>query len=107
MTLEQNPEGAAPPHIPIGPPEGPTSAARAIFWNEREFRAGWRLLIYLLFVVLLTLAETFLAVALHFPQIARAGLTATSMLVQEGVGLLATLAAAAIMGRLESRPFGA
>jgi CAAX protease family protein len=106
MTLELNPESTAPPRPPIGPPEGPTSGAKAIFWNEREFRAGWRLLIYLLFVVLFALAETFLTIALHFPQVARTGITATSMLVQECVGLIAMFAAAAIMGMLEARPFG-
>jgi membrane protease YdiL (CAAX protease family) len=106
MALEQNPESTAPPKIPMGPPEGPVSGAKAIFWNEREFRAGWRLLIYLLFVVLFTLAGTFLATALHFPQITRAGVTATSMLVQESLGLIAVFAAAAIMGLLEARPFG-
>ncbi len=106
MTLEQNPESTAPPQIPIGPPEGSVSGAKAIFWNEREFRAGWRLLIYLLFVVLFMLAGTFLTTVLHFPQVARAGITATSMLVQECIGLIAALAAAAIMGVLEARPFG-
>jgi membrane protease YdiL (CAAX protease family) len=106
MALEQNPERTVPPKIPMGPPEGPMSGAKTIFWNEREFRAGWRLLIYLLFVVLFTLAGTFLATALHFPQITRAGVTATSMLVQECLGLIAVFAAAAIMGLLESRPFG-
>jgi membrane protease YdiL (CAAX protease family) len=107
MTLDKNPENIMPPPIPMGPPEGPVSGAKAVFWNEREFRAGWRLLIYLLFVVLFTLAGTFLATALHFPQITRAGVTATSMLVQECVGLIAVFAAAAIMGLLEARPFGA
>ena len=106
MALEQNPESTAPPQTPIGPPGGPIRGAKAIFWNEREFRAGWRLLVYLLFVVLFTLAGTFLTMVLHLPQIARTGLTATSMLVQECVGLIAAFAAAAIMGLLEARPFG-
>jgi uncharacterized protein len=106
MTLDQNHGSTATPQIPMGPPAGPMSGAKAIFWNERELRAGWRLLIYLLFVVLFTLAGTFLATALHFPQITRAGVTATSMLVQECIGLIAVFAAAAILGRLEARPFG-
>src|SRR5580692_10854861 len=76
MTLERNPESTAPPQIPIGPPDGPVTGAKAIFWNEREFRAGWRFLMYLLFVVLFTLAGTFLATALHLPQIADGDLTA-------------------------------
>ena len=106
MTVYQNPENTVQMKIPMGPPEGPISGAKAIFWNEREFRAGWRLLMYFLFVVLFTLAGTFLATALHFPQITRAGVTATSMLVQESLGLIAVFAAAAIMGLLEARPFG-
>ncbi len=107
MTLEQNPESTAPPQIPIGPPEGSVSGAKAIFWNEREFRSGWRLLIYLLFVSLFTLAGAFLTRILNFPQFARTGFTATTMLVQETTGVIATFAAAAIMGLLEARPFGA
>ena len=104
MTLEQNPESAMP-QAPIGPPDGPASGAKAILWNEREFRAGWRLLIYLLFVVLFTLAGTFLTTALHLPQIADGDLTATSTLVHDGIGVIAIFAAAAIMGMLEARPF--
>jgi CAAX protease family protein len=107
MDLEQNPASAPLPKIPMGPPEGPRRGMNAIFWNEREFRAGWRLLVYLLFFVLLGLAGVFLTIALHLPQITRTSLTATSMLAQESVLLIAALAAAAIMGLLEARPFGA
>jgi membrane protease YdiL (CAAX protease family) len=56
--------------------------------------------------VLFMLAGTFLAMALHFPQTDRTGITATSMLVHECFGVIATFAAAAIMGMLEARPFG-
>src|SRR5882672_409074 len=91
---------------PLSPPEGPINFARSIFWNECELRAGCRFLIYLLFVVLFTMAGTFLATALHFPQIDRTGITATSMLVHECVRVITTFAAAAIMGILEARPFG-
>jgi CAAX protease family protein len=105
MTVDKIPE-TAPPRPPLGPPEGPTSGAKAIFWNKHEFRAGWRLLIYLLLVVLFIMAETFLTTALHFPQFPRTSFTATSMLVQECVGVIAAFAAAAVMGKLEARPFG-
>jgi len=105
MTLEQNPEGAGPRRVPMGPPEGSTTGRKRIFWNEREFRAGWRLLIYLLFVVLFTLGGTFLATVLHFPQVARTSFTVTAMLVQEVTGVIVTFAAARIMGLLEARPF--
>jgi len=106
MNSEQNPERAQPNQPLIGPPEGPITGAKSFFWNEREFRAGWRLLVYmLLFVLLVTVAGT-LANALHLPRISTTSLTATSMLVQEGVGIIGSLAAAAIMGMLEARPFG-
>lgn len=107
MTLEQIPESTAPPQIPMGPPKGPLTGTRAIFWNEREFRAGWRFLIFLLIDVLFTLAGNFLTAFLHLPKAARENPTATSILVQECFELIAVFAATAIMGRLEGRPIGA
>jgi membrane protease YdiL (CAAX protease family) len=106
MTLEQNPESTAAPRPPLGPPEGRIGAVQAIFWNERELRAGWRLLVYLLLFFLIAWAENLVATVLHLPQINRTSLAATSMLVQEAIGMIAALAAAAIMGMLEARPFG-
>jgi len=105
MALEQIPESTAP-EVPIGPPEGPLSTGKAIFWNEREIRAGWRILIYLLLVVMIGVVEAILARLLHLPQMTRTNITATSMIVQEATGAIAALAAAAIMGMLEARPFG-
>ncbi len=105
MTAEQLPENTGM-RSPIGPPQGPASHTTAIFWNDREFRAGWRLLIFLLFVVVIILSENFLISGLHLAQIVRAGFTATSMLIQEAFGIIAAFAAAAIMGMLEGRPFG-
>ena len=106
MTLDHHPENTTDPKIPIGPSESPVTGAKAIFWNEREFRAGWRLLIYLLFVVIFTFAGNFLARVLHLPRAARTIPTAPSVLVQECIGLIAVFAATAIMSLLESRPFG-
>src|SRR5271166_5723505 len=105
MTPEQIPENAEL-QSPIGPPQGPASRATAIFWKKCELRAGWRLLIFLLFVVVILLFETFLMSALHLPQVSRTGFTATSMLIQEAAGIIAAFAAAAVMGMLEARPFG-
>ncbi len=105
MTPEQNPESAGL-RSPLGPPEGPITGARSIFWNEHEFRAGWRLLIFLFLAFVFTLAETLLTQALHLPQIGRTGITATAMLVQESIGVIAVFAAAAIMGMVEDRAFG-
>jgi membrane protease YdiL (CAAX protease family) len=106
MTPDQIPFSGPPPRPPLGPPGGRISSVEAIFWNEREFRAGWRLLIFILIDVLFTLAGNFLMMAVHFPQIACAGVTATSILGQECVGVIAVFAATAIMGLLEGRPFG-
>jgi len=107
MDLEQDPSSAAPPPSPLSPPAGRASGATAILYNEREFRAGWRLLIYFLFFALIALAGSFLTMILHLPQPTRTNLTATGLLVQELTGLVAALAAAVIMGFLESRRFGA
>jgi uncharacterized protein len=106
MTLEQNPESIPPARLPLAPPEGPIRGAKAIFFNEREFRAGWRLLVYIMLVALFGFAETLLIKALHLPTVNRLGLTVTSTLVQEISGLIAVFAAAAIMGKFEARPFG-
>jgi membrane protease YdiL (CAAX protease family) len=107
MDPEQNPPSAAPPPSPLSPPAGGASGSNAIFYNDREFRAGWRLLIFLLLFAFVALAGSFLTIVLHLPQPARTNLSPTGLLVQESTGLLAALAAAAIMGFLEGRSFGA
>jgi membrane protease YdiL (CAAX protease family) len=106
MEPDQNPETIPPARLLIGPPHGPASFAKNIFWNEREFRAGWRLIIYSVIVFVILLVETALSKALHLPQIAVAGVTATSIIVQDGISLLAVFVAAGIMGMLEDRPLG-
>jgi len=106
MTPEQTSDTS---HLrsPLGPPPGPVTGAKSIFWNETELRAGWRVLLYLLIVFLIAVAETFLTTLVHLPQLGRTGITASAMLVQECIGVLATFAAAAIMSMIEDRPFGA
>ena len=106
MTTEPNLDTS---HLrsPLGPPPGPVTGAKSIFWNETELRAGWRVLLFLLIVFLFTVAETFLTTLAHLPQLGRNGITASAMLVQECIGVLATFAAAAIMSMIEDRPFGA
>lgn len=106
MTFEKKPEPQANPRSLLAPPGGTIDGPKAIFWNERELRAGWRLLIYLLLFVTLASAAVYLTIALHFPQVMRGNITAPAMLVQEGVGAIAAMAAAAIMGALEQRDFG-
>ncbi len=107
MTFEPHPETPGPSRPPMAPPGGTPDWAKDIFWNEREFRAGWRLLIYLLIFGLFVGAGTFLSIALHFPQVTRTIMTPTGLLIQESIGVIAAIAAAAIMGLLEGRAFGA
>jgi len=104
MNFDQDTEGAVPPS-PIGPPEGSISGARFILWNEREFRAGWRLLVFLLFYFAFTRAGVFLIITLHLPQFTSSGFTATSTVVGEMARIIAAFAATAIMGKFEARPF--
>jgi membrane protease YdiL (CAAX protease family) len=104
MTTESHPETEH--YSALSPPEGPRTGLQAIFWNEREFRAGWRLLIYVLFVVVVLLVENLLEVFLHLPQIGRTGITAPSLLLQDASGVVAVFVAAGIMAMLEARSFG-
>lgn len=106
MTPEPHPEGVPAPKSPLAPPNGPVAGARAVFWNERELRAGWRLAIFVLVVALLAMGGAFLLTILHVTQAMRAGVTPASILVQESIGFAAALAATAMMGALERRPFG-
>jgi uncharacterized protein len=106
MDVEQNPQPQTPRRSLLSPPRGVIGWPAAIFWNERELRAGWRLLIYLLLFVIFASGGIYLTIALHLPQVMRGGITATAMLVQEGVGAIAAMAAAAVLGRLERRDFG-
>ena len=105
MMPEQDPEKFETQSA-LGPPEGAATARKAIFWNEHEFRAGWRLSIFLLLLVVFMLSGTFLISALHLPEISKSGFTAVSMGLQEFTGIVATFLAAGIMSMLEDRRFG-
>jgi CAAX protease family protein len=108
MSFESNPEvlGSVPKTSLLAPPRGNIDGVKAILWNERELRAGWRLVIYFLLFIGFAVGETFLAVALHFPVPSRTNITASGLLVQEAILMYAAFAAAAILGLLERRPFG-
>ncbi len=91
----------------LAPPAGPIDGIRAIFWNERELRAGWRLVIYLALFLGFVVVESALALGLHLPAVTRTGITASGLLIQEAVLMVAAFAAAAILGLLEGRRFAA
>src|ERR1700676_3667791 len=77
----------------LAPPAGPIDGARAIYWNERELRAGWRLLLYLVLFVAIGGAESFAAFRLHLPAVSYTNITATGLLVQEVILVCAAFAA--------------
>jgi len=51
MTFEQNPEKSIPKRSLFSPPAGPVDGVKTILWNERELRAGWRLVLYVVLLV--------------------------------------------------------
>ncbi len=107
MITELDPESVTPARSLLAPPAGPIDGIRAIFWNERELRAGWRLVIYLALFLGFVVVESALALGLHLPAVTRTGITASGLLIQEAVLMVAAFAAAAILGLLEGRRFAA
>jgi membrane protease YdiL (CAAX protease family) len=103
---ELNRENTTPPRSFLAPPAGTIGGIRAIFWNERELRAGWRLVLFsVLFAMFLTAGNR--AVALfQLPHATSGNVTAVGVLILESITVAASLCAAAIMARLEGRPFG-
>jgi len=106
VTFEPSTENPMPPEAPLTPPEDASDWKRTIFWNDREMRAGWRLLAYLLIFGLFVGVETFLTMVLHLPQVTRTQMMPTALLLQEGLGVISAIAAAALMGQIEGRQFG-
>lgn len=91
----------------LAPPPGALDGMRAIFWNERELRGGWRLVIYFVCFGAFATTAIYAAVFLHLPQVSRTDHTAGGLFAQEAILMFAAFAAAAILGLLEGRPFGA
>lgn len=80
------------------------SMFRSIFLGPNGIRAGWRLAIYLVFTsVLIGVLFHF---ALHIPPWQAPNFRLGELLPRELIALFATLSAAAIMARIEHRPFG-
>src|SRR6202022_1407494 len=103
---EQNREGTAPARSLLAPPAGTIEGIRAIFWNQRELRAGWRLLIFVGLFIATGAAISFFALFLHLPYATATNVTASGLLVQEILLLFAVMAATAFLGVLESRRTG-
>jgi membrane protease YdiL (CAAX protease family) len=107
VSIEVNTESPKPARSILSPPAGPIDGIRVIFWNERELRAGWRLVIYLVLFLGFVAVESALALRLHLPAVTRTGITASGLLIQEAILMFAAFAAAAIVGLLEGRRFAA
>lgn len=83
------------------PPPGPSP----LFYNEHGLRAGWRLLVYLLLVLV---GGAFIVVGLRLFLTPKRGLpTEMIVLAQEVIGFALVYGAALVMSRLERRPAGA
>ena len=82
------------------PPTGPSP----LFFNERGLRAGWRLLVYLLLVLV---SGAILLMGLRLFLTPKRGVpTEMILLSEEVVGFALVYGAALVMSRLESRPAG-
>jgi len=104
--VDLNSESAPQQRSALSPPGGKIGGATAIFWNEHELRPGWRLAIYLVLFGLLASAGILLTIAARLPQATQTNLRPSGLLVQEGIGMIAALLAAYVMGLLEGRHFG-
>ncbi len=82
------------------PPTGPSP----LFFNERGLRAGWRLLVYLLLVLV---GGAILLMGLRVFLTPKRGVPSEMILLsEEVVGFALVYGAALVMSRLESRPAG-
>jgi membrane protease YdiL (CAAX protease family) len=86
---------------PINIPQ--SSSPHSIFRGPDGIRAGWRFLLYLLIAVLIGFALGFVLQPWHAHGAARLWL----QLVSEAMLVVAAIAPAFVMGRVEKRPFGA
>jgi membrane protease YdiL (CAAX protease family) len=107
VSADYNAESTPRQRPALAPPVDRLAGVNTIFWNERELRAGWRLVIFIVLFVLFASAGVLLAILLRLPRVTRTNITPLGLLVQEGVGMIAALLAAAVMSVLEGRPFGA
>jgi membrane protease YdiL (CAAX protease family) len=103
---ELNRESSIPVRSLLAPPAGTIGGLKAMFWNECELRAGWRLALFsMLFAVFLGAGNRTVAL-FHLPHATSGDVTALGVLILESITVAASLGAAAMMARLEGRPFG-
>jgi hypothetical protein len=88
----------------VKPEDRHPSAARLIFFGQNGIRAGWRLLLYLLFVA--AVIGVLFHFAVHAPPWRVPAFRLGEFLPRELIAVFATLTAAGIMAKIEHRPFG-
>lgn len=90
----------------VAVPPGPAQP-NPVFFNERGLRAGWRLLIYVLLVVVLSASVTIVLRKIHpRPRSASGVPTPTAMLQQEVLSFGLVFVCALIMSKIEKRSAG-
>ena len=90
---------------PVGEPVAKRSFLQVIFLNQRELRAGWRLLIYIVLALLLFVAFQFTAAWLHLP-LPPGRMDAVGMLTSEILSVIAAFSPALLLGKFEHRSLG-
>jgi len=89
------PEAMLPLSLPKAPPPN-------WFWGEEGLRAGWRLLIYFLVVLVLSAVASLGALALGGPTPGFS--TPLGLLLQDVIGFVVAFGTALVMSRIEHRP---
>jgi membrane protease YdiL (CAAX protease family) len=99
---QQSPQCNAPSPLPLQVPHNPI---HIVFFNDRGLRSGWRIVIYLFQILLLSVAFNFLlGRVLHLRQNATPPMW--QLFLQEGLSFVIVFLPALVMARLESRPAG-
>ena len=101
MDIEPSTDSSAVP--PLTPPS-PKGLASKIFLHDGSLRAGWRLLIYAVFVAALGFGGGF--VLRQFVRPSHGVLSPGYLLIQEAFSFIVIFAAALIMAQIERRPAG-
>jgi uncharacterized protein len=101
MQIDPSTNSAATPPVTPPPPDGLIST---IFLKDDGLRAGWRLLVYGIFVEAFGFSTQILTYQLGSPE--RGVFSFRNQLLQELIGFVAVFAAALIMAQIEKRPVG-
>jgi uncharacterized protein len=100
LDIEGSTDSSSPPHFSTPPTGG--DSGKVFFNEEGELRAGWRLLVYAIFVIGLEFGGGFVFLLLAPPvhELFSPGF----LFAEEVLSFLAVFGAAAIMARFERRP---